>query len=148
MRNANSNSWAHLCMLALSVSVSSCATTGKSVALGGAVGAGTGAAIGAVADPGHQGQYRTRNVIIGAALGAATGMAAGAAIHGGIESSHADGVKEGKSQAVPVDPGAEPKLIPAEWRAEVIETKRVGNRLIPRHVEYVITEPARWQDGQ
>ncbi|MGE3611816.1 MAG: hypothetical protein AB7I27_19665, partial [Bacteriovoracaceae bacterium] len=42
-----------------------CTTMGKSVGLGSAIGAGTGAALGGIVDPGKNGQYRTRNVIIG-----------------------------------------------------------------------------------
>lgn len=133
-----------LCMIHLS----GCATAGKSAALGGGIGAGTGMAIGAIADPGQNGQYRTRNVIIGGALGAMTGIVAGSLIHSGSEKDRAEGFKEGQKQAAPIDPNEQPKLIPAQWRAEVVEAKRIGNRFVPRHVEYVITDPARWEDVQ
>ncbi len=116
--------------------------------LGAAIGAGTGMALGAIADPGQNGQYRTRNVIIGGTLGAMTGMIAGAAIHSASEKDKAEAYKSGQASAPPIDPNEQPKLIPAQWRAEVVEAKRVGNRFIPRHVEYVITDQARWEDAQ
>ena len=54
-------------VLALTLSVlliqTGCSTLGKSVGLGTAIGAGTGAALGGIVDPGKNGQYRTRNVI-------------------------------------------------------------------------------------
>ena len=50
--------------LALAFGMSGCATQSKSLALGGVIGAGTGAVLGGIADPGKDGEYRTRNVII------------------------------------------------------------------------------------
>jgi hypothetical protein len=116
--------------------------------MGAAVGAGTGMAIGAIADPGKKGEYRTRNVIIGGALGAMSGMVAGSLIHSATEKEKAAAFKEGQAAAPAIDPNEQPKLIPAQWRAEVVEAKRIGNRFIPRHIEYVITDPARWEDAQ
>lgn len=137
------------CVLIGTLLLNACATTGKSVGLGAAVGAGTGMAIGGIADPGQKGRYRTRNVIIGGAAGAITGMVAGELIHSANEKSRIEGFNEGRATAPPpIDPNAQPKLIPAQWRAEIIEAKRIGNRFIPRHVEYVITDPARWGDPQ
>ena len=125
-----------------------CATANRSAGLGGAVGAGAGMAIGAIADPGKNGEYRTRNVIIGGTLGTMTGLIAGNAIHASNEKAKTEGLKAGRATATPIDPSEEPKLIPAQWRAEVVEAKRIGNRFIPRHIEYIITEPARWEDEQ
>jgi hypothetical protein len=125
-----------------------CATQGKSVAAGGAIGAGSGMAIGAIADPGRNGEYRTRNVIIGGVLGGMTGMVAGSLIHQSNEKQKAESFKAGQAAAPVIDSSEQPKLIPAQWRAEVIEAKRIGNRFFPRHIEYVITDPARWEDGQ
>jgi hypothetical protein len=124
-----------------------CATESKSIALGGTLGAGTGAILGGIADPGRNGEYRTRNVIVGSALGGMAGMITASVIHENTEKQKQEAYKQGKADAAPVDTGEPPKLIPAHWRSEVVETKRVGNRLIPRHVEYIITEPARWDDG-
>ena len=134
--------------LSLSLALNGCATADKSVGLGAGIGAGSGMAIGAIADPGKNGEYRTRNVIIGGMLGAMTGAVAGSLIHSSREKQRAEAYKEGQAQATVIDPNQQPKLIAAQWRAEVIEAKRVGNRFIPRHVEYVITDPAKWEDGQ
>jgi len=133
----------------LTLSGAGCATTGKSMALGAGVGAGAGMAVGAIANPGKNGEYRTRNIIIGGALGAVTGLAAGALIQAGTDKQKDETFKAGQTQGQVVDSNGEaPKLVPAQWRAEVIEAKRTGNRYIPRHVEYVITDAARWDDGQ
>jgi hypothetical protein len=125
-----------------------CATADQSIGLGGAVGAGTGIAIGAIADPGKKGEYRTRNIMIGGTLGAMTGLIAGSAIHSSAEKLKGEAFNAGRVSAPPVDPNEEPKLIPAQWRAEVVEARRVGNRFVPRHIEYIITEQARWEEAQ
>jgi hypothetical protein len=135
-------------ILALSLALTGCATEGKSTALGAGVGAGTGMAIGAIADPGKNGEFRTRNVIIGGAIGAMAGAITGSAIHASNEKQKAEAYKAGQVSAPYIDPSEQPKLLQAQWRAEVVEAKRIGNRFIPRHTEYVITEPARWEDGQ
>lgn len=137
-------------MFASVLLLSACATESKSVGLGGAIGAGTGMLIGGIADPGVHGKYRTRNIIIGGTVGALTGMAAGGLIHSSMDKERQDGFKAGEAaeSAKDADAGNAPKLIQAQWRAETVEARRIGNRFIPRHVEYVITKPARWADGQ
>ena len=135
-------------LLSLSFALVGCATAGKSAGLGAGIGAGTGMAIGAIADPGKNGEYRTRNVIIGGAFGAMAGAITGSLIHSSEEKQKAEAYKSGQVSAPYVDPSEQPKLVQAQWRAEVVEAKRNGNRFIPRHTEYVITEPARWEDGQ
>jgi hypothetical protein len=127
---------------------SGCATQGRSVGLGAAVGGGTGMAIGAIADPNADGQYRTRNVIIGGAAGAVAGIVTGSIIHSAVEKQRAEAFEAGKASAQVIDPSQQPKLIPAQWKAEVVDAKRIGNRFIPRHVEYVITDPAKWDEEQ
>lgn len=124
-----------------------CATPGKSVALGGAIGAGSGAILGGIMDPGKDGEYRTRNVVIGAGLGGMLGMVAGTVAQKELERKRKEGFEAGKAEAPPAEIGDSPTLLPAKWRLEVIPTKRVGNRLIPKHVEYIITEPARWDEN-
>lgn len=124
-----------------------CATSGKSVGLGGAIGAGSGAILGGIADPGKDGEYRTRNVVIGAGVGGVLGMVAGRVAHKELERKRKEGFEAGKAEAPPDEITDNPTLIPAKWRMEVIPTKRVGNRLIPKHVEYIITDPARWDEN-
>ena len=134
--------------LLVMLQLSGCATANRSAGLGGAIGAGAGMGIGAIADPGKNGEYRTRNVIIGGTLGAMTGMIAGSAIHSASEKNKNEAFNAGRKSAPPVDPNEQPNLVPAQWRAEVVEAKRIGNRFVPRHIEYVITEQARWEDAQ
>lgn len=123
-----------------------CSTMGKSVGLGTAIGAGTGAALGGIVDPGSNGQYRTRNVIIGAGVGAIAGGLTASAIHESNERdkelSYLKGKeaerKSSKGQSVPAL--QQPK-VEAIW----VESKVVGNRYIEGHFEYTITEPTRWE---
>ena len=123
-----------------------CSTMGKSVGLSTAIGAGTGAALGGIVDPGKNGQYRTRNVIIGAGVGAIAGGFTGAAIHENNERdkelAYLKGKeaerKSGRGKSVPAL--QEPK-VEAIW----VDSKITGNRYVEGHFEYVITEPTRWE---
>lgn len=128
-----------LCLLTLA----NCATQGKSVALGGGIGAGTGLAIGAIADPNATGEFRTRNVIIGGALGGIAGMVAGQAIYNGQEKAKTDGAKLAASAPLPAE--NQPNLSQPKVESRWVEPKVSGNRYIEGHFEYIITEPARWQ---
>jgi hypothetical protein len=123
-----------------------CSSLGKSMGLGGTIGAGTGAALGGIVDPGKNGRYRTRNVIIGAGVGAIAGTLAGASMH---ESNERDKElaylkgqdaqrKSSKTQSVP---SLQQPKVEAIW----VESKVVGNRFIEGHFEYIITEPTRWE---
>ena len=121
-----------------------CATQNKSVGLGAAIGGGTGAMIGGIADPGKNGEFRTRNVISGAGLGAMTGMIAGAIIHKEAEKTKREEFLKGqKSAEVPIA-GAMPNLSSPKVETHWVEGKAQGNRYIEGHFEYVIIEPVRW----
>lgn len=126
-----------------------CSTMGKSASLGTAIGAGTGAALGGIVDPGKNGQYRTRNVIIGASVGAIAGGFTGAAIH---ESNKRDKelayLKGKEAQKKSGESKAPPALQQPKVEAQWLESKVVGNRYIEGHFEYVITEPTRWEAPQ
>ncbi len=123
-----------------------CTTLGKSTGLGTAIGAGTGAALGGIVDPGKNGQYRTRNVIIGAGIGAIAGGFTGAAIHESNEREKELAYLKGKeverkSSQQKAPPALQQPKVEAVW----VESKVVGNRYIEGHFEYVITEPTRWE---
>jgi len=128
--------------------ISGCATQGKSLALGGAIGAGTGAIIGGIADPGKDGQYRTRNVIIGSAIGGIAGLATGALLHSSAEDKKREAYERGKSDATKNQQasGAMPNLKNPKVEARWIDGRIVGSRFIDGHFEYVIVEPARWEE--
>lgn len=123
-----------------------CSSMGKSVGLGTTIGAGTGAALGGIVDPGKNGQYRTRNVIIGAGVGALAGGFTGAAIHENNERDKELAYLKGKeaqrkasrSQSIP---SLQQPKVEAVW----VESKVVGNRYVEGHFEYIITEPTRWE---
>lgn len=131
-----------------SVMLSGCATQNKSLALGGAIGAGTGAIIGGIADPGKDGQFRTRNVIIGSSFGAIAGMAGGAVIHSNSEDKKKEAYEQGKSEATKKlqTSSTMPNLKNPKVEARWIDGKISGNRYIEGHFEYVIMEPARWEE--
>lgn len=128
--------------------MSGCTTANKSIGLGGGIGAGTGAIAGGLADPGKDGQYRTRNVIVGAALGGMAGMIAGSALHNEMEDQKRDAFLKGRTAAPSPKAGAMPALKTAKVESRWIEGHSTGNRYIEGHFEYIITEPARWDEGQ
>ena len=139
--------FALILFLCMSVFLSGCATESKSIGLGGAIGAGSGAVLGGIVDPGKNGQYRTRNVIVGAALGSMAGMIGGAVIHERSEKEKREAFLKGQASAPPSQAGAMPNLKPAQVRTEWIEGHKVGaNRWIEGHFEYVIDQPAQWDN--
>jgi hypothetical protein len=132
--------------LAIFILAEGCATKEKTVALGGGIGATGGAVLGSIADPGRNGEFRTRNVVVGAALGAMTGLIAGSVIGDRQEQERKKGFEEGKSAAP--TPGEPPKIKNAVVETLWIKGHRSGNRFVEGHFEYVIREPARWEDDQ
>jgi hypothetical protein len=123
-----------------------CSSMGKSVGLGSAIGAGTGAALGGIVDPGKNGQYRTRNVIIGAGLGAIAGGFAGQHVHENQEREKELAYLKGKeAQRKSAEGKSVPALQEPRVEAQWVESKVVGNRYIDGHFEYIITEPTRWE---
>ncbi len=133
-----------ICLTALALAMTGCATQNKSAGLGGLIGAGAGAVLGGIADPGRNGEYRTRNVIVGSALGGMAGLVAGSVIHDEMESQKKEAFLKGRASAPQVTTGAVPSLKSPKVESRWIEGRVVGNRYIEGHFEYVITEPARW----
>lgn len=127
---------------------SGCATQGKSIGLGGAIGAGTGAILGGIVDPGKNGQYRTRNVIIGAGVGAIAGSIAGATLHENNERDKELAYLKGRESKNSSTAQATPSLQQPKVEAQWVESKVIGNRYIEGHFEYIITEPTRWEAPQ
>lgn len=122
-----------------------CSSMGKSVGLGSAIGAGTGAALGGILS--QDGKYRTRNVIIGAGVGAVAGGFAGSAVYGSNERDKELAFLKGKEAERKTSKGgqATPALQEPKVEAIWVESKVVGNRYIEGHFEYIITEPTRWE---
>lgn len=121
-----------------------CATQNKSAGFGGLIGASGGAALGGIADPGKNGEYRTRNVIVGATIGGMAGLIAGSALHDEIKTRETEAYTKGRASAPQVATGTMPSLRGAKVDSRWIEGRVVGNRYIEGHFEYIITEPARW----
>lgn len=126
-----------------------CATVGKSMALGGGIGAGAGAIAGGIADPGKDGEYRTRNVLIGSAIGGMAGLISGAAIQGAMDDQKKEAFQEGKAAGTGSLRGTQAPSLPSlhdpQVEARWVEPKVAGNRYIEGHFEYVIVSPARWE---
>ena len=130
--------------VALTLGLSSCSTKEKSTGLGGLIGATGGAAIGGIADPGKDGEYRTRNVVLGAAIGGITGLMAGSALQSEISAREAAAFAKGRNSSTRKRPSSLPALREAQVESRWIEGRVVGNRYIEGHYEYIITEPTRW----
>ncbi len=133
-------------LVALTLAAAGCATQSKSIGLGGAIGAGGGAVLGGIADPGKNGEYRTRNVIVGSALGGMAGMIAGSVIHENTEKQKQEAFKRGQSSPAK-QPGSMPNLKDPKVDARWVDGRIVGNRYVEGHWEYVIVEPARWEEN-
>ena len=125
---------------------SGCATQGKSAGLGAAIGGGTGALIGHIADPGKNGEYRTRNVILGTAVGAMAGSIAGDLSYKELEAQKRDAFIKGKASAPQARDGAMPTLKNPKVESRWVEGRITGNKYIEGHYEYIISEPARWEE--
>ena len=130
------------------LALSGCATESKSVGTGAGIGALGGAGIGAIADPGRNGQYRTRNVVIGATVGAMAGMVTGSLMHKHSEEEKAKAFTDGKKSGPAAGDSTPPKLADPKIEARFIDGKAQGNRYIGPHWEYILVEPARWAEGQ
>lgn len=124
-----------------------CATKGKSIGLGATIGGGTGALIGHIADPGKNGEYRTRNVILGTAVGTMAGSIAGDIAFNETEKQKKEAFLKGKASAPQPRDGAMPTLSNAKVEAKWVEGRISGNKYIESHYEYIITEPARWEEN-
>lgn len=130
-------------LLSISLAIAGCATQNKSVGLGAALGGGTGAFVGSIADPGRKGENRTRNVILGSAVGAMAGAVAGGILHDDSEKKKKEAFLKGQTSA-PAPDGSPPSLSAPRVETKWIEGRVQGNRFIEGHFEYIIIEPARW----
>ncbi len=138
----------HLAVVTSVFMISGCATQNKSVGMGAGIGALGGVAIGGIADPGKDGEYRTRNVIIGATLGTMAGAVTGSVLHKRMGEEKAKAYESGKKSPPPSNDNAPPKLTDPKIEARFVEGKAQGNRYIGPHWEYVLVEPARWTESQ
>ena len=135
-----------LLVICISAMTSGCSTQTKSTALGGVVGAGTGATLGGIIDPGKNGEFRTRNVIIGSAVGGIAGAFAGSALFENSDKKKKEAYENGQKNAKAEfsKQGHIPDLKNPKVEARWIEGKVVGNRYIDGHFEYIIVVPAHW----
>lgn len=141
------------CLIALSAGLlmSGCASSSKSMLFGAGTGAAAGAGIGALVDPGPKGHGRIKNAYVGAAAGAVLGGAAGYLIHDAAEAKTSLAFEKGRSEGLlkasqNSESGSPPNLVPAKVEVRFVDDQVKGNVFVPAHFEYVILEPARWNN--
>ncbi len=130
--------------------VSGCASPSKATLLGAGIGIVAGSAVGLMSYPGRNGEYLARNVIIGGALGTILGAGTGYVAHDLVEKNEREAFDRGKEtlQKQPitnVTGGKQPTLIPPHVETRFVDDQVRGNIFVPAHVEYQISENARWQ---
>lgn len=143
-------------LLTCIISLSACATTGKSTAAGAGVGAVVVGTAGALADSGPDGSNRMRNVVIGSAIGAGLGAAGGYFFGKHAETERENARAQGRKDAedhikVETDnalQGDSPRLVPAKTEAKWVPDAVKGGTFIPGHFEYIIVQPAHWESGR
>jgi outer membrane lipoprotein SlyB len=140
-----------LILFVTTIIISACATSTKSVMLGASSGAAAGAGIGVLVDPGPKGHGRIKNAYVGAAAGAVLGGAAGYLIHDSMEARESAAFEKGKSEGLTKlsqvsSNGNPPNLIPPKVEVRFVDDQVKGNSFIPAHFEYIILEPARWNN--
>jgi hypothetical protein len=136
-------------LTALTLMLDGCASPGKATLLGAGIGATAGAGVGLMAYPGRDGKYRARNVIIGGALGGLLGAGTGYVANELADKSNKEAYEKGKLDAQKgpgnYTPGTgKPVLIPPRVESRFVDDQVRGTTFVPAHVEYQITEPARW----
>ncbi len=74
-------------------------------------------------------------------------MIAASAIHGETEKQKQEAFLKGRATGkAEGHDGSSPNLKNAHVEARWVEGKASGNRYVAGHMEYVITEPARWEE--
>ena len=129
-------------ILAVTIFATACASKNKSIGAGGLIGATVGAGIG-VTIPGQSGTERARNIIIGSAIGGTAGVLMGAAAY---KNEFKQYEYQKKAPNYPLDPPIPPSLKKAKVESRWIESKIIGNRYISGHWEFVILEPASFEE--
>ena len=141
--------------LLIIMSLSGCASAGKSIGAGATSGSVLGAGVGALADPGNSGNNRIRNVLIGTAVGGVVGAGAGYATNQLVKNEKDESYQKGKadtqkdlSDHIASSGNNTPKLLPPRTEAKWIPDQVRGATFIPGHLEYIILESARWEPSR
>ena len=129
-------------MVVVLMLATACASKNKSLGAGGLIGVAVGGGIGA-AIPDQSGNERVRNVVIGSAIGGTAGLLMGAAAYKNELKQYE---YQKKAPNYPLDPPIPPSLKKAKVESRWIESKIGGNRFIGGHWEFIIIEPAGWEE--
>lgn len=140
-------------LLALFLSLSSCATAEKSTVLGAAIGSVVGGTIGALASQ-HSGPgERTTGVVLGVGFGGVLGGLIGHETYKEQEKKDAlKGIGGNSSNVEILGSGnandKRPTLRPAQVKVRYVEDAVKDGTFVPAHFEYEIAEPARWEKSK
>lgn len=133
--------------------LSGCATPGKSTLLGAAIGSTAGAGVGVLAGQGSSPGMRTQSAIIGLGIGGLLGVLIG-------HESYKPEAKKDDAQGFDANAahlemfGAAPNndkrptLKPAQVKVHYVEDQIKDGTFIPAHFEYLISDPAHWENSK
>lgn len=135
--------------MVLSIVLSGCATAGKSALLGAGIGSTVGASFGILVSQSGPPAQRTQGALIGAGIGGLLGALIG-------HESYKAQAKKDEAQSFDVNSarfemfGAagnkdkRTQLKPAQVKIRHVEDQIKDGTYIPAHLEYEISEPAKW----
>ena len=135
-------------LISLLILITGCSTLDKSMALGGALGAGTLGSFGGLATSNMDSHFQTKTMILSSALGGLIGMGVASVIY-----KQDKGKKEewGKRrfttyEKVMADPMKtnKPDLTKPRIETRWVKGQVVGDKYIEGHFEYIIVEPTHW----
>jgi hypothetical protein len=140
-------------LTAASLLLSGCATAEKSTVFGGALGAILGGSIGAMATHHGDSGSRTAGLILGAGLGGVLGSLVGRETYKSQDKKDVLRGFDGNSPYMEIigngsDKDKRPTLKPAQVKVRYIDDAVKDSILIPAHLEYEISEPARWENSK
>ncbi len=142
-----------LLTISASLGLTGCASLERSTWLGYGVGTGVGAGLGIAINSNEPPQRRTQGALIGAVAGGLVGALIGyqgfkdkqkkeALALGDLSASSAEMFGGANSS------GNRPKLKPAQIKVRYVEDQIKDGTFVPAHFEYLISEPARWEQSK
>lgn len=142
-----------LLTLAFPLVVTGCATSGKSTALGAALGSFVGGSIGVMASQHAESSDRSQGMLIGAGFGGVLGALIGHESHKEQQKKDSLAGFDGHSPNMEIfgnggEKDKRPALKPAQVKVRMVEDQVKDGIFVPAHFEYEIAEPARWEKSK
>ena len=140
-------------LISMLLTLSGCATLEKSVFLGSGIGVGLGGGIGLLASGNSSPQQKTQGALIGAAIAGLLGGLIGYQSYKDKKRKEISNQADLNSAGLEIFGGTEsqggrPKLRPAQIKVRYVEDLIKDGAFIPAHLEYEISEPARWEKSK